>query len=339
MNSAWESEFAALMRAVLDGSADSSQLRKLERLLATHRDVMDAYVQLMALDTMLRVHSGKPLSAESPSVELLSAKSAAEESLPPRLPPCDPPAKSPVLGFLSGAVDYVNQSRMLLFTFVAVMLSGWFVFQLAVVLIGHWRGEHALVAVRPGDRPVGVASQNEGGLPVGRGGDEQGQPLAWLSGSVGSRWQIIESGSDQRAAAVSSDSGVFWPIGTEFKAGRQVKLVTGLAEITFRSGAKAVLAAPVQFSVVSPLAANLQLGKLSARVPHTAAGFTVSTPAGSVVDLGTEFGVEVTPERTMEVEVFVGQVAINSSSERHGAVGAGRASPPGKPCGSCRASR
>ena len=55
------------------------------------------------------------------------------------------------------------------------------------------------------------------------------------------------------------------------------------------------------------------MGKLTARVPHTAAGFTVSTPAGKVVDLGTEFGVEVRPDRTMDVQVFVGAVKVSSA--------------------------
>src|SRR6202035_1471725 len=111
----------------------------------------------------------------------------------------------------------------------------------------------------------------------------------------------------------------FWEIGTEFPASQQVKLVGGLGEITFRSGAKVVISAPAQFSVSSGLETDLEIGKLSARVPHDpshpgATGFTVNTPAGSVVDLGTEFGVEVTPDHKLDVQVFVGEVKISSPS-------------------------
>ena len=129
--------------------------------------------------------------------------------------------------------------------------------------------------------------------------------LAERVGSVSGRWQIV---------APNPPDPDYWAIGTEFAAGQQIKLVAGLAEITLRSGAKMVLTAPVQFAIVSALRTDLQLGKLAARVPHDASGFTVATPAGSVVDLGTEFGVEVTPDRKMDVEVFVGEVKVNRNA-------------------------
>ena len=112
--------------------------------------------------------------------------------------------------------------------------------------------------------------------------------------------------------------GVFWPLGSEFPAARQVRLVSGLAEITFASGAKLVLSAPVQFAIVSGTKAELQVGKLTARVPHRVAGFTIGTPAGNVVDLGTEFGVEVTPDRKLDVQVFVGQVKVAAPTDAAG---------------------
>ena len=91
-------------------------------------------------------------------------------------------------------------------------------------------------------------------------------------------------------------------------------LVAGLAEITFHSGAKLVLTGPTQFSIRSASETNLSVGKLTAKVPHSALGFTVSTPSGNVVDLGTEFGVEVTPDKNLDVQVFVGEVKVNAAA-------------------------
>ena len=173
-----------------------------------------------------------------------------------------------------------------------------------------------------GAAPPAARSAQPAGAGSGAPADTSRLPLAWLSGSVGSRWRIVAraSGSGEhnsgvgRSAPGGDRNEAFWPIGTEFIAGRQVQLVTGLAEITFRSGAKVVLAAPAQFAVSSALGANLKAGKLTARVPHVASGFTVSTPSGSVADLGTEFGVEVMADGKMDVQVFVGEVAVTSAA-------------------------
>ncbi len=145
--------------------------------------------------------------------------------------------------------------------------------------------------------------------------------FAWLSGSVGGRWQVVAANPTNGIPAAGSVRAVGnaaepaqWDIGTEFIGGQRVDLVSGLCEITFRSGAKVVVSAPARFSVTSALRAELQVGKLAARVPHTAIGFTVNTPFGSVVDLGTEFGVEVTPDHNLDVQVFVGDVKVSAPS-------------------------
>ena len=230
--------------------------------------------------------------------------------------PAAAPARSPVLGFLGAAVDYVNHSRMLLFTLVALTLTGWFAFQLASVLLSHRLGQEADLADR-GARHAGAASQ----MPARKGrladGSNASHPnaMAWLSALIGSRWQVLDAAG---AAVGNSEGGVFWANGTEFAASQQVRLVTGLAEITFHSGAKLILTSPAQFAVASPLAARLEVGKLTAKVPHGVRGFTISTPAGSVVDLGTEFGVNVSADHKMDVQVFVGEVRVNSSPDGGG---------------------
>ena len=200
-----------------------------------------------------------------------------------------------------------------MFLLVAVMLCGWFVFQIGSVLLGRWRAGDAQVA----DVGADGASKGQGTSRKIAGLAARSKPmarlLAWLSGSVsGGQWQVVAGNpAGGKPAAGKSAPPAFWDIGTEFNAGQQVKLVAGLGEITFRSGAKVVLSAPAQFSITSATGTDLQFGKLSARVPHSASGFAVVTPAGSVVDLGTEFGVEVTADNKLDVQVFVGEVKVN----------------------------
>ena len=256
------------------------------------------------------IESAAPSSDLTPSDSLSSKRELPEAESPPNTAPVGlAPVKSPVLGFLGGVVDYVSHSRRLMLLLVAAMLGGWFVFQIGSVLLGRWWAGHAQMAGQENDHPVGAGRKpSNGGLAIGAG-QNHGNAVAWLSGSVGSRWQV---------AAEKLAGGDFWEIGTEFTAGQQLTLVAGLGEITFQSGAKMVVSAPAQFAVTSPLRTELQVGKISARVPHDATGFTVDTPAGSVVDLGTEFGVEVTPDHKLDVQVFVGDVKISAPSGNGG---------------------
>ena len=89
-----------------------------------------------------------------------------------------PAVKSAVLGFLNSTVDYVNHSRVLLFSLVAVMLSGWFAFQLASVLLGAGRrlpiGERCEAGKRD---PAGAAP-----APALRSPEDQAgsKPRHWL---------------------------------------------------------------------------------------------------------------------------------------------------------------
>jgi hypothetical protein len=57
-------------------------------------------------------------------------------------------------------------------------------------------------------------------------------------------------------------------------------------------------------------AARLHRGKLSAKVPAEAVGFSIVANAAKIIDLGTEFGVHVDVEGAAEVAVFDGAVQL-----------------------------
>jgi hypothetical protein len=92
------------------------------------------------------------------------------------------------------------------------------------------------------------------------------------------------------------------------RAGTTLKLDRGLAALRFRSGARLVIEGPAELKLVSSLGVELIRGKVGARVPESAHGFTVLSPRGEVIDLGTEFGVGVGQDGATDVRVFEGQV-------------------------------
>lgn len=92
----------------------------------------------------------------------------------------------------------------------------------------------------------------------------------------------------------------------------EIKLSEGELELTFDSGAVLLLQGQSSLSLESEKRVFLKSGKLSAVVPEEAIGFIVNTPQGTVVDLGTEFGVSVDQDKAMEVHVIEGEVEAGS---------------------------
>jgi len=70
---------------------------------------------------------------------------------------------------------------------------------------------------------------------------------------------------------------------------------SGLLELTFARGTRVLLEGPAEFRVMDDNALWLDRGKLVADVPEGAEGFTVFYANGEIIDLGTEFGLEVDP--------------------------------------------
>ena len=98
--------------------------------------------------------------------------------------------------------------------------------------------------------------------------------------------------------------------GATLSAGRKLSLAQGLAEITFRCGARVILQGPATLELESSQSGHLHAGKLVATVPKEAVGFTLHTAKTTVVDLGTEFGVRVDDRGDAEVHVFRGEVDV-----------------------------
>ena len=99
--------------------------------------------------------------------------------------------------------------------------------------------------------------------------------------------------------------------GSLLTAGK-LRLKSGLAQIEFYSGVRLILDGPSEVELVSANQAICHAGRLRAHVPPQARGFSVTAPKFKVVDLGTEFGLEVESTGNAKVQVFDGEVELHS---------------------------
>ncbi len=139
-------------------------------------------------------------------------------------------------------------------------------------------------------------------------GDEN---VAWLVNAQDCQWAQAESEMP----------------GRDMRAGKRLLLKAGLAQIEFDRGARVILQGPAELVLVSGSEARLVHGTLTARVPEPARGFTIISPRGKVVDLGTEFGLAVDDAGETTVQVFDGVVAafpITSGPDSKAAVTIGQ---------------
>jgi len=101
-------------------------------------------------------------------------------------------------------------------------------------------------------------------------------------------------------------------VGTRIAAGQMMVLTTGCVELKFAGGALVILEAPVRFNLQSGSSIFVNSGKLTATVHG--GGFTVHSPTSTVLDLGTEFGVDVGQDGAAHIEVFQGRVRAEATS-------------------------
>jgi len=145
---------------------------------------------------------------------------------------------------------------------------------------------------------------------LGKKDNSRERAVAWLVNAQNCQW-----GGDVNGAVnedVNGDADSAMNVAGDLHAGRVLELVRGLAEIRFECGASAVVEGPAQLEFLSATRVRLLRGKLAAKVPHLASGFEVLSPQGKVIDLGTEFGVQVTEQGTTEVVVFDGKVTAHA---------------------------
>jgi hypothetical protein len=87
---------------------------------------------------------------------------------------------------------------------------------------------------------------------------------------------------------------------------KEYALTQGLVELSFPTGAKAIVEAPAVFRVLGNDWLAIDVGRCSVHAPQGAEGFRLETPASRVVDRGTRFAVDVGDVSESEVQVIEG---------------------------------
>jgi len=155
---------------------------------------------------------------------------------------------------------------------------------------------------------------------------------AWLAAAAGLligglalAWRIsqpAEEPTTDGVAMLGQTVDAVWSDGVPRVAGAVLprgwlRLQSGLAQVEFVSGARVILEGPAELQLTAPLTAFCKRGRLTAEVPAQALGFRVDSPQASVVDLGTEFGMDVHADGATDVHVFRGSVEVRGGADRH----------------------
>ena len=126
--------------------------------------------------------------------------------------------------------------------------------------------------------------------------------------------QLDQDASAQGVAILSQLAGVEWASGeapaeegAPLPPGK-LRIESGVMRLEFYSGAIAVIEGPASFDLLSAQKGYIHYGKLRVNVPPHAKGFTIGTATGNVVDLGTEFALDVPLQGQSELHVLDGEV-------------------------------
>jgi hypothetical protein len=118
-------------------------------------------------------------------------------------------------------------------------------------------------------------------------------------------------------ATVRAVSDVQWANGAApagylsgVKIGQEFDFLQGTVELLFHTGAEVKVFGPAKFKVSSGKSILCWRGRVTTVVGHDGKGFTIDTPKARIIDLGTEFGVDISAKGDTQVVVFQGSVDL-----------------------------
>lgn len=92
-------------------------------------------------------------------------------------------------------------------------------------------------------------------------------------------------------------------------------LQKGVVKLRFDNNAKIVIEAPAEFQILAEDRIGLNYGKIYAVIPHEAIGFSIYTSNAKVIDLGTEFGINVDSRGDTYLHTIKGQTRLITGSK------------------------
>lgn len=274
------SELNALLVQLLDGKLSPSEQQRLGQILDANQDARRYYLQHIAIHSALSASCGSTTSCST-----IDAQLAFERITLDRF--AGHFTKAPLCSLANTTVDRARRWRTIL---------PWAGLLAAAILVAVALWWTRIVPTRNGE----IATESSGARhPMTETADDDRQPAAEVS--------YVSS------SAVWQDANNSYALGSVVRSGQGLTLERGEMELTYSSGTKLVLTGPSEFVVLAS-GGILRRGELVARVPKAGHGFTIETPHGKVVDLGTEFGIVVDDFGVSQVSVFEGKVETLPSS-------------------------
>src|SRR5215217_7378271 len=119
-------------------------------------------------------------------------------------------------------------------------------------------------------------------------------------------------------ATITGLGGVRWRAGSDARQilsrcaiGDRLQLREGSAVLTFDAGAQVTVFGPADFEITSATSIRCRRGRVTTLVDHRGKGFSIETPQAKVVDLGTQFGLQISEKGETEVVVFQGSIDLS----------------------------
>jgi hypothetical protein len=163
------------------------------------------------------------------------------------------------------------------------------------------------------------------------------QPVLWCAALVGLclygsftlvAWNLrpdklpsVVTGSPGSVAMVRDTTDVQWsknaaskPAESSILSGELLTIESGVVQLELKRGVTLLVEGPARWSIEGDNRATLKSGKIVAKVPPQAIGFSIETPTATVVDLGTEFSVTATEQGPTEVQVLRGRVELHAKA-------------------------
>lgn len=261
-------ELFELLCELVDGELNPSGSDRLRELLRDDPDAQDLYLKFMGLHARLHLDY---MSGSGP------ADMPGGSSMPLRplsAPPLEPAGD--LFGPAIGDDAVVSPAR----SWLASAAVGWTLAVLfAIGLVAVLRTSVPRKAPAVADAPPVKVDAAEGVAVVVR--------------AEGVRWEM--------GGGRVPKEGDILPKG-------RLRVLEGRAAFSMLSGVSVIVEGPADIDLLSVDRIACNSGKLRARVPEGAEGFVVSGPGTAVLDLGTEFGVNIKPDGKSRGKVFEGEV-------------------------------
>ncbi|MDR3636087.1 MAG: iron dicitrate transport regulator FecR [Isosphaeraceae bacterium] len=262
-------ELLGLLSELVDGGLTSAQTDRLRELLRNDPGAQDLYLWFM------RIHTQLHLDYDSGS----RPTDVPGESSMPLKPLSTPLLELAVGGTLGPGFEETDAAPSPIRNWLSTAVVGWTVAVLLAI---------GLVVVRwsPGPRKSAVVARAPKKVDAADG-------VGVVVRAENLRWE--------------TDDGRIPKEGDILPKGR-LQVSAGRAIISMFSGVTVIVEGPADVDLLSVDRIACNRGKLRARVPEGAEGFVISGPGTAVVDLGTEFGINVKADGKSYGKVFQGEV-------------------------------